>query len=1191
MMSRALDRPRDELQRLRDERARRKAANQAMLPGPAAVVGKNEQLAAKAKAGDRQALSDLWEANVGILAQVFRNRWKLRPQEIEDAIQDAYEPFSKAVATFDPATGFRFVSWLTRLVDQNQIKRVRKERGTKEKPRPRMLTGGLPEDDAPRAEPTVQPDELPSELAERQKIARKALESVKTKYRDILLDLFGFNGPPVPEVEIARQTGMSKQRINAIKKRGLEIMREAVGDTEVYRQAQRNASPERYRQAHWDTPEFKEWFGDSNVRHPETGEPLVVYHGTETPDIAAFDPARRGSNTGSPDAFHGFSFTDRAGDADTWAKLHAWRPDRPNAPTSGVLPVYLRMKNPFHSETAATPEIITQAKKSGHDGIIVTWNDGSREYTVFDPGQIKSATGNRGTYSKDDQRINYRQAFADAFVERYGLMGSVANAVLKWAAPQPPEPSEAVKQRAQAIGQQMRQPKPQPLPERHVDEHNLTFPSIPAIREAKSTLDALHNTTELQKRADPVAFKLADQQTRARRDSEAWQNAYEQHIGKVRNDIHQQLSAKVPDLLKSARAEHDRQHQDIQRVGKLARNIENQMLDMEPGSPEHQYAKGRLARMKQAMRAHYQFLNTTMQDLEARGAPDAIPAPEQWVNPRVKRRQDHQDILDHRRRVKELERAGHDVTGPTGDRIADERDPRFREAIKARHLELQREPKSVKAAKPASQPQQASPADALQHARWAVEATETPEAMDREISKRYKQAVATRLDARTRRSNDPWARIAKHDIRIRIRDQVRAEAKQTAQQAIQHARDLHAQHGHDDGGQLDALEARLTGRQQQPATPVASDASQSPRQEQTTPTARPQEQSPASTTPPVSPTQSSASRPPTEAELRKQDRAAASRESKKNRKAFAEGRRQVRLERENIAKAKTAQAAQQAGMTPEEYLRVADQLTTSDPVLSEQWSKAVSLNNAREDAKRRLGNAYYKWQRQKRGLPQDGKDHPFTDAQAENLDEILKDRSHPAWIDGLAESLDSSHGLGWGGDESSFDGGFGGHHDYKSTSRYSDHANERLWDLLTTTPDHGPHQDKWHEDVLDAIERNKIQSSAGQPKDSGRHPQDSQSPEQQAADENVRNEFASQGEQDKIVAPAARPRRELPKAINMEEEISKRVEAARLIKKAEEDRKRREAAGEVDEEAAPFTARHSLRRDLYSALAGLTGAA
>lgn len=69
-------------------------------------------------------------------------------------------------------------------------------------------------------------------------------------------------------------------------------------------QAARAAGKTHLTYAQWQhvrTPEFKAWFGDwendpqhaSQVVHPETGEPLVVYHGTLT-DFNVFDTEKQG---------------------------------------------------------------------------------------------------------------------------------------------------------------------------------------------------------------------------------------------------------------------------------------------------------------------------------------------------------------------------------------------------------------------------------------------------------------------------------------------------------------------------------------------------------------------------------------------------------------------------------------------------------------------------------------------------------------------------------------------------------------------------------------------------------------------------------------------------------------------------------------------------------------------------------
>jgi len=149
------------------------------------------------------------------------------------------------------------------------------------------------------------------------------------------------------------------------------------------------------------TPEFKRWFKDSKVVDAD-GKPLVVYHGT-TADFGVFDKARRGEKTQAEDARGGFFFADnpRIANEFTWA----------NGGREGgnIMPVYLRMTNPFRTDFplngttgTAAGDVLKRAKAAGHDGVIFTKTDmlGStgQSFVVFESEQIKSATGNRGTF-------------------------------------------------------------------------------------------------------------------------------------------------------------------------------------------------------------------------------------------------------------------------------------------------------------------------------------------------------------------------------------------------------------------------------------------------------------------------------------------------------------------------------------------------------------------------------------------------------------------------------------------------------------------------------------------------------------------------------------------------------------------------------------------------------------------------
>lgn len=140
-----------------------------------------------------------------------------------------------------------------------------------------------------------------------------------------------------------------------------------------------------------DTPEFRRWFGDSKVVDAE-GKPLVVYHGTGA-DIESFKPGLSNALYFTPDADLASQYTKRLG--------------RNELKDGGnVMPVYLRLTNPkiikgtlkrerWLDTAYFRPEQIAELKAQGHDGVI---NEDASEIIVFDPEQIKSATGNRGTF-------------------------------------------------------------------------------------------------------------------------------------------------------------------------------------------------------------------------------------------------------------------------------------------------------------------------------------------------------------------------------------------------------------------------------------------------------------------------------------------------------------------------------------------------------------------------------------------------------------------------------------------------------------------------------------------------------------------------------------------------------------------------------------------------------------------------
>lgn len=161
---------------------------------------------------------------------------------------------------------------------------------------------------------------------------------------------------------------------------------------------------------------FKRWFRKSKVVDAG-GEPLVVYHGTgedftEFGQPGEFEARHPSSNLG-------IFFSESAEIAAAFA------------PEDGVvMPVYLSIQKPFGMKWAEFRDEFVQqdqddfavADKANDfvarliykkfDGIFIEGSSRAKAYeakanqwVVFDPKQIKSATGNDGTWDADDADI------------------------------------------------------------------------------------------------------------------------------------------------------------------------------------------------------------------------------------------------------------------------------------------------------------------------------------------------------------------------------------------------------------------------------------------------------------------------------------------------------------------------------------------------------------------------------------------------------------------------------------------------------------------------------------------------------------------------------------------------------------------------------------------------------------------
>ena len=230
------------------------------------------------------------------------------------------------------------------------------------------------------------------------------------------------------------------------------------GGEEAYEQAKADGETVlTYRQ--WvqvRTPAFKEWFGDwendpdnaSKVVNPKTGEPLVVYHGTDA-EFNIFDRGKAGSNTDNGMRGKGFYMAT----------------DRRTAEGYGnrLIESFVDLKNPFYPSDFESAEAIAQyltekleakgfdeytvdeamfkirdgrftvgqsysgtfagiLKDAGFDGVVY---QKAEEVIAFRPNQIKSATDNSGAFDTGNDSILH-QAARGAF-----MPGSNTIALLK----------------------------------------------------------------------------------------------------------------------------------------------------------------------------------------------------------------------------------------------------------------------------------------------------------------------------------------------------------------------------------------------------------------------------------------------------------------------------------------------------------------------------------------------------------------------------------------------------------------------------------------------------------------------------------------------------------------------------------------------------------------------------------------
>ena len=168
---------------------------------------------------------------------------------------------------------------------------------------------------------------------------------------------------------------------------------------------------------HVRTKAFKEWFGDWENNHEEAskvvdenGEPLVVYHGTNS-QWTTYNPNLFGSATDEGYYGKGLYLSSVKGKAMQYGN---------------IMELFVNMRNPFivgidntldMDESTRRGEIVNMFNRENapdelkqYDGVLYSGTEGKfEEIVVPTANQVKSATNNVGTYSRTNDNTRYRK--------------------------------------------------------------------------------------------------------------------------------------------------------------------------------------------------------------------------------------------------------------------------------------------------------------------------------------------------------------------------------------------------------------------------------------------------------------------------------------------------------------------------------------------------------------------------------------------------------------------------------------------------------------------------------------------------------------------------------------------------------------------------------------------------------------
>lgn len=176
------------------------------------------------------------------------------------------------------------------------------------------------------------------------------------------------------------------------------------------------------------TPEFKKWFGDwendpANASKvvDENGEPLVVYHGSSSKDKFDKFTEQKSKNYNTVGDPSGYYFASNS------QYVYGFAKNKSTGERGRIYAAFLNIRNPVMAgealrKNAKKPkgksrpygdvkrEEYSKFNPSVNNGYINDFNFFQNEYIAINSNQIKSATENVGTFSTEDNRIQFQKA-------------------------------------------------------------------------------------------------------------------------------------------------------------------------------------------------------------------------------------------------------------------------------------------------------------------------------------------------------------------------------------------------------------------------------------------------------------------------------------------------------------------------------------------------------------------------------------------------------------------------------------------------------------------------------------------------------------------------------------------------------------------------------------------------------------